>query len=426
MTQPTSGSVSSTNLANAFKEMFPDRRLEQQATLERDLLKWLPKADDFEGINSVAASGGWMYIPVRYAMNQARSAHFAQTQAAVTAGVGHGKVARFALDRKSYYGSITFDRESVMAARSNKGAFYRIKEKEIEDLLTGMGMEAEKHLWGDGNGNLGQIGSITTANPGVITLANAEDIVNFEVGMLLGADTGISGEGTNRDGTEEVTKVDYDAGTVTMTSDVVTDHSWAANDYLFRSTGDDVNAAGDGGQVMQGVAGWIPATAETSGTFLGQDRTLDTVRLQGSRQSWLGSIEETLKKLLSKMHRIGARPDSIFVSYANWHRLELELGARAIREEAKDSPFGLSSLRYAGPKGVMRVMPAVYCPDDVGYCLRRDTWKLHHLGGFPHVIVTNGNREQQLTGADGSELRVCFFGNLACHSPKDNGVFSIT
>ena len=74
MAQPSVGSVSATNLANAFKEMFPDRRLEQQAVLERDLLKWLPKADDFEGYNSVNTGGnGWMYIPVRYAMNPGRS-----------------------------------------------------------------------------------------------------------------------------------------------------------------------------------------------------------------------------------------------------------------------------------------------------------------------------------------------------------------
>ncbi len=150
------------------------------------------------------------------------------------------------------------------------------------------------------------------------------------------------------------------------------------------------------------------------------------VRLAGSRQTYLGSIEETLKKLISKMHRIGAKPESVWLSYANWHRLELELGARAIREEASDSPFGISSLKYSSPKGMMRIMPATFCPDDRGYVFKRSTWKIHHLGGFPHIVGTDGLRERALTGADGTELRVRFFGNLACDGPKHNGVFGIS
>lgn len=427
MTQTSTPAVSAANQLNAFKELFTESRLEQTAVLDRDLLKWMPKADNFEGAASVNSGDGFDYHIVRYAMNQARGAQFASAQGlSGNSTAGTGKVARFALPRTRYYAVVAFNDEDILASRSNKGAYFRLKEKELEDQIMGMMMEVEKHLWGDGNGNLGQISAITNANPAVVTLADPEEIVKIEVGMRIGANTSADGTGTDRVGAEEVTAIDYDAGTFTLTSNVVADHTWAANDYLFRSFGDDVTATGDAGNVMTGIAGWIPLTAPGgSDSFFGQNRSVDVVRLAGSRQSYLGSIEETVKKLISKMARIGARPDSMWLSYANWNRLELELGARAVREEASNSPFGITSLKYASPIGMLTVMPAVFCPDDRGYVLRRDTWELKHLGGFPHIVDTDGQRERALKDADGTEVRARLFGNLCCKLPKHNGVFNI-
>lgn len=413
MAAPTSASSNITTLADGFKELFPQTRLEQLALINRDLLRWLPKLDKLEGDG--------LNIPYRYEMPQGYGSVFATAQSNITSG----KVARVTLYRKTYYGLVTIDNESARAARSDIGAFYNIKEAEMEDIVQSVAQELETHLWRDGNGNIGQISSITTADPGVITLTNAEDVANFHVGKTIGANPGVAGlTGTDRGGEEAVTVIDVDAGTVTMTSDVVTDHSWAADDYLFNGSGDE--ATGDGGRVVNGLGAWIPTTAETSGTFLGMDRTSVPHLLQGFRQSFLGSIEETIKKLHSKMRRFGKNPDSIWLSHTNWHRLEQELGARAYREDGTAATFGLPTLKYASPNGMLRVYAGAFCPDDVGYVLKRSTWALYHLDPVPHFAEDDGLRMLRGATYDGVEVRVRFWCELGCKDMSQNGTFAIS
>lgn len=397
-------------LADAYKELFPDRRLEQVSNLDRDLLKFFPKKDDLEGDG--------INIPMRYAKPQGVGAGFAQGQANITSG----KVKKVFIERNSYYGFVSIDDEAIMAARSRKGSFYGIKEVEIEDMVSAVSQELEAALWRDGSGAKGTISSITSAVPSVITLTNPEDVLNFAVGENLEARTTADAD---RGGDEPITAIDPDAGTITMTSNLVADHSWAATDRLVRGQAA-AGAGSDFNQVVKGLAAWIPVTAETSGTFLGMDRTDDVVRLQGSRQAYLGSIEETVKKLNSKMGRLGARPDSIFLSHDNWHRLELELGSRAVRTDGTAATFGLPTIQYSTPKGRVSVYAGAMCSETEGYILKRDTWAVHHLGGLPHLVMTDGQRSTRGQDYDGIEIRARFWAELACSSPMHNGVFSIS
>ena len=411
----TSAASTRTALADAYKELFPDRVLEQLAMMDRDLLRWLPKADDLDG------DGIW--VPMRYARPQGISVDFAGGQASVTAGA----VERAFISRNRYYGFVSIDDEAIYSARSNRGAFYNIKEVEIEDMIQQVAEELEKHLWRDGQGYLGVISSITNANPSVITLTNPEDVANFHPNMYLEARADAGSQvftGADRGGDEQIASIDYDAGTLTMSSNVNSDHGWVATDGLFRGAAGAVASDYDG--VVTGIAAWIPETAETSGTFLQMDRTADTVRLQGFRNSWKGTIEETVKDLRSRMSRLGATPDSCWVSHANWHRLELELGSRVIREDGGPENFGMTSLKYSAPKGVINIMAGAFCPEDVGYLLKRKTWMLHHLKGLPHIVVTDGLRSLRGADFDGITVRGRYWCELACDGPKHNGRFEIS
>ena len=406
----SSAASTRTALADAYKELFPDRRLENLAAMERDLMKWLPKKDDLEGDG--------IHVPMRYARPQGISSDFAGGQASVTAG----KVKKVYIERNRYYGFVALDDEAIRSARSRKGAFYGVKEEEIEDMIQQVSQELEIHLWRSGTGVKGVISAISTANPCVITLTNPEDVANFHVGEVLECrDVTLS---TDRGGDEAITAIDDAAGTITMTSEVDTDHSWAAADVLLRGTVGAV--ASDVSSVVTGLGGWIPTTAETSGTFFGMNRLDDVSRLQGFRQAYLGSIEETIKKLRSRMGRYSARPDSIWVSHDNWHRLELELGSRAVRQDGTGATFGLPTLKYASPKGNMNVFAGTFCPEDAGYLLKRDCWTLHHLDGLPHLVMSDGLRSTRGQDYDGIEVRARFWAELACNAPFHNGTFAIS
>lgn len=414
MAMTSTPQVTVANLAKAYKELFPQIRLNQLAEMDRDLFKWLPKKDDLVGGDTSGGSGGYYFVPVKYGMPQSILSSFGGAQnLSGNQQAGRGRVTRFELKRNSYYGVLALDDESIRAARDRNGAFYDVKEAEIEDLVKSISMELEKHLWRDGDGTLGTVSGTPTGN--VITLSNADDVANFHVGMYITDEA--AGQITYVEG------VDLDAGTITVNDDT----GFADTEKIYRSDDTVTGTVDDDGSVVIGVAGWIPETAETSGSFKGSsDRPNDVQRLQGFRQSYLGSIEETLKKCASKMRRLGANYDSIWLSHTNWHRLEQELGARAIRQDGSDSPFGISSLKYASPDGVKTVMAGAFCPDDKGYLMKRDTWTLHHMDPVPHIVTTDGLRTARLSSADGIEIRVRMWVDLGCREPKNNGVISIS
>lgn len=411
-----------TNLADAYKELFPDRRLSQLSLMDRDIMRWFPKKDDLEGDG--------IHVPMRYGMPQGLGANFGQGQANVTSG----KVKKTFITRNRYYGFVALDDESIRAARSKKGAFYGIKEVEIEDMIQMVGQELEAHLWRDGSGVLGTVSSVAT---GVVTLTNPEDVANFHVGMPIAALEGAA-DTARTDTVTAISAIDESAGTISFPDDKTDVDGWVANDRLIRcQVGASITAGLDmtGGvgsvlcdynNVVNGLSAWIPATAETSGTFLTMDRTDDVTRLQGFRQSYLGSIEETIKKLRSRMGRYSSRPDSIWLSHDNWHRLELELGARAVREDGSAASFGLPSLKYASPKGLMNVFAGAFCEENVGYLLKRDTWAIHHLDGLPHLVMSDGLRATRGQDYDGIEVRGRFWAELACDAMFHNGRFVIS
>jgi hypothetical protein len=411
----SSAQSNKTNLAKLYKDLFPQRRLEQVALLDKPFLNWVPKADDLEG------TGLW--IPYKVGAPQGFSSQFystAATDMGAQNNVTSGTAARAFIEAKDYYGVVSIDSKSMRQARSNMGAFVRLKETEVEELTKMLSQELAIHLWKDGTGVIGVRASVSGA---VLTLTNIADAVNFQPKQYIQFSETASG-GTLLDSGQAlvVSKVDYDLGKITFTENVSEISGHGDGDYLFNRGNYSVSSSAL--RMVTGVAKWIPTTAETSGTFLQMDRTSHVQYLQGHRQTFTGSLEETIKKLLTKMSRVGARPDAGWVSFNTWLKLEMELQGRAYREDAKDSPFGLSSLVYGGPGGNIRFMADPFIPDAAGYLLRRDTWTLHHLDGLPHLVTDDGNAAQRGQDYDGLEMRVRMWMELACTQPKDNGTFA--
>src|SRR5690606_26386476 len=131
----TSAASTRANLPAIFKDLFPQRRLEQLAIIEHPFLTWVPKADDLDG------NGLW--IPYRIGTPQGRSRDFAAAQASVSSGTA----ARAFIEAKDYYGVVSLDSKSMRQARSNMGSFVRLKETEIEDIVKQMGQDLATHIW---------------------------------------------------------------------------------------------------------------------------------------------------------------------------------------------------------------------------------------------------------------------------------------
>ncbi len=395
------------NMANfqaALKEMYPPDVLEDMTYQNNPLLAQFPKDDD--------AGGEQIKVPVIYAPPSGRSSKFATA----VANKGNTATTAFLLTYAEDYSLASIARKVIMATRKDAHAFAEAAKTEVDQAFNNAVRSLAKAVYGSGNGDLGQIGSVTAANPMVITLANVNDITNFEVGMVLVADpaqTGGSLETTP--GTITIAKVDRDNGTITTDFDnsgPTTD--WSANDYLFQE--------GDEGAMIDGLQAWMPATV-TSTLFNNVDRTLDSVRLGGVRHDGTGqSVEEASIDGLSKCGREEGAPDALFMNNLQYRRLIKSLGAKVeYVETGKEAKVYFSGVRiYGGPVPALAYQD-FNCPAELEFGLQLDTWKLWSMGPAPHIFDQGTDQEQlREANADAVEVRCGYYAALGCKAPGYN------
>lgn len=393
--------MTAANLSNqqyALKRLWPQSRIENEVYPDHPLLAMIPKDTNFVGDSLVLA--------LRYADPQGRSADFATAQANITANKG----ARFLLTRASDYQLVRLTTEVIQASKNDAGALVRTLDTEMQAGMNNIGASLARALYGDGTGYIGQ--SNSTASP--ITLVNANDIVNFEVGMTIVA--AATTTGAIRSGSGVITAVDRDAGTITYTGTIT---SLAANDYLFVQ-GDAPNNGGTNLKVT-GLLGWIPSSAPTSTAFFGLDRTPDPTRLAGLRID-ISSMapEEGLVTVLSKQSREGAKPDMGFCNHVFYRSVAIALGSKVEYAPMSSGDVGFTGLRVIGPKGEFKMFADQDCPSAKLFSLTMKTWKLYSLNSAPQIFDLDGDRLGRVYNADEWEARLGYFAQMGCTAPGWN------
>ncbi|RMF61422.1 MAG: hypothetical protein D6746_05575 [Bacteroidetes bacterium] len=378
--------------------------MEHIAINKRPLLSWIPKVEDFYG--------DVLVVPVLYENPQ--SAGIASLSTAV-ANAQTTKQVKFQISaRKKAYGAVQIEAEAMMAAAKDVGAFIRAKDTQIRGMLRQMGKQAHLSLYRDGSGTLGVVSSVSS---NTITLTRKADVYNFGEGQVLQADTG--GNKTARTGTMTVVKVNHAAGTIEVDSLV---SGTTTSDHLY--TQGNIDA------VITGLEGWIPLTAPgSSDSFFGVNRSVNVAALSGHRVNDTSrSILTNAEELAMLIGEFGGEPDALFLNPRAGLQLSQEVGAKVERTDG-----GRADVLFNGftlhnfVTGPISVIFDPGCPQDRGYMLQRNTWKVHHLGGFPHLISDDGR--DSLRSADGSydgiEVRARYFAELACDAPGYNGVMAV-
>jgi len=402
--------VTTTTFADMLKTLYPAGVPENVASRNRVLLSKLAKKDGFTGAN--------MAVPIWYGNPMARSASLSTAVTRSTnTNIAPAKSEQWVVTRAKDYAVTTIDAEAIMASRDNPGAFVEARKSQIDMMLDQLGHSASIACYGSGSGSIGRRSSLSS---NTITLTVPADAKNFSVGMSLvaGPNDSASGLRTNS-AVVYVTAVDLDAGTVTV-NDASLVGSFADNDYLFPE--------GDPGVKMKGLAGWLPLTAPTAGdSFFSVDRSVDTVRLAGNRlDNSSAPISENLLTLAEKCVMVGGRPDAAYLNHTNFSTLVKELGSKVVYNDGGGKAgVGFRGVEIYTSAGVLTVFPDPDCPSNRGYVLQMDTWKLHHLGGFPHLVMDDGNNAIRQASDDGIEVRARYYGQLVCTAPAFNGVMSI-
>jgi hypothetical protein len=416
--------LSSSQFSAFFKNRYPQRKIEDLVAYGKPFYGQIKKSDELVGTTT--------FVPLQFDSPQGLSPSLQDALRNVSSSVGIA----WGISPASYYAGLTIDAKTMLASRNNEGAFFRAREREFESVLEQMGQQLEMMLWRTGSGSIGQL----SADPGTgtsFTLTDSSDAINFHIGQSLRFYDDVAGE---PDGAAEhngapiagsaprVVEVNEDTGVIEI--DAAFDADTEINDHVVRDSG--TGASGVDNRIV-GVPGWIPAVDPTSGdSHFGVDRSVAPQRLAGHRQTWLGTIEETAKRLDAKIRRINQKGKQLWVSYENFNRLDLELGARGYRmEDGKKGTFGRVSLMMSTPGGGCEVKAAPYVDNGVAFLLTPDTWKLCHLGPLPHLVQDDGLTAVRIGGGvagnaeDGIEIRLRYFAQPVCLNPYANGRIEI-
>lgn len=371
-------------------------------------------------------------VPLEYGVPQGRSHAFANAQAQQTPT----SLASFFVFVIQDYQLVTITNLLMEQTKSSAGAFIDAAKQQMDGGFRNLTNNIAFELFSDGTGTRGFIGSTNSAGAPtyIITLANAQQVVQFEVGMLLVnftiTSTTISAISAS---TAMITAVDRAAGIITVLASAV-DGSWAVAGKGLGINGDIVAGTINTGSALalSGLAAWLPKVAPgPSDSFWGVNRSVDSTRLGGLRYDASSyTIEEGITNALAFANREGARPDLCIMDFASYAALVNSLGAKVQYVQAKhdEVEVAFDGITFQSAYGKITILADRSAPPQTAYILTMNTWKLRSLGKVPHILKygMEGLEGLRVGNADALEVRIGYYGNLICSAPGWNMVVSLS
>ena len=396
-----------TSFDAALKQHYTDDRVEDMVYKRNPFLALVSKMEDFGGRN--------LPIPIIYGNPQGRSKTFsnAKTRGAATSS----KITDFVLTRVKDYSIATIDNETLEASKGNQNAFMTAATTEVDGAINSLTRSIAIGCFRDSSAAIGQVLAEPSNSAGTftVTLKQASDVTNYELGMILviwSAKSG--GSQRNSDGSDvnwEIVAIDRDSGVLTLSGTYDGSGTIAANDYLF--------VEGDRGLGISGIADWIPDTAPTSTLFFQVDRSADVTRLGGLRLDASGvPIEEALIEGDAMIGREGMYIDHYFMNPKKIGDLKKALGTKVqyVNLQA-NARVSFTGVQIDGEKGPITCLSDFNCPYDRCYGVAMEYWKLYSIGKAVRVIDTDGLQMLRQADSDGVEVRYGFYGNLGTRAP---------
>lgn len=427
--------ANSANQIAALKELYTDDKeyMKDLVYKENPFLALVPKDESPDGF-----AGKYIPVPLEYGTPQGRSHSFANAQLQQTAA----QLVSYFVYVIQDYQLVTITNLLMEQTKSNAGAFVDAAKLQMDGGFRNMTNNIAFELFGSGTATRGTSSSTSSQVGGIaaggvsMTLTNSQQIVAFEVGMLLVA-SATDGGAPSTD-TVLVTGVDRANGIVTGTaSAAVLSANWAIGSgsaYLTIS-GDlpSTGAANTGSFLaLSGLAAWIPTTTPAStDSFWGVNRSADPTRLAGLRyNAILQTIEEGMTNALAFTNREGGKPDLCIMDFASYAALVNALGAKVqyVQVNHDEVEVAFEGITFQSAYGRVTVLADRSCPPQTAYLLTMSTWKLRSLGKVPHILTygMEGLEGLRVGNADALEIRIGYYGNLICSAPGWNCVVQLS
>lgn len=415
-------------VAGILKELYDDQKVQWLTYKDNPFLAMLKKEEKFPG--------KYFPVPVVYGLSQGSSATFANAYN----NQSSPQVAEFLVTRVADFSLATIDGQLLAAAQTDPGAFIDGSELMIDAAFQNEVNRIASAIFRNGAGTIGQIASVAfvSGTTYTITLADPDDMVQFETNQVLVAVQNVDASGTAPTDTATVTKVDRNAGVLTVTSATNIASDWPAT-YWLAIQGDLPSLSNNNFQPsgstttnsllkIAGLAAWLPLSAPSSSdSFFGVNRSIDNQRLAGvSYDGSALSLEEALLQGTGRIALNGGRVDTGICSYSTYTALITSLGAKVQYIDKEVGQIGFRGVQVNGANTTMSIFPDRNCPDGVIYCLEMDSWCLRSQNPAPHILKYMDEIEiLRVPGVDAAELRIGMYGNMYTNKPGHNGVIKV-
>jgi len=401
----------STSFAEPMLKQYYDKAMVENLVYQgRPFFALLKKKTDF--------TGEVQKLPLIYGNPQGASSSFAKAVANKT----NSKLKAFLLTTATEYAVASIANEVLEASSNDRGAFLNALTVEIDGAMDQVARKLSIAAFRSGSGSIGRMVSTQSGASTTLTLSNPEDIVNFEVGQALVADS-TDGTGTVGTTVAYVISVDRDNGTFEASASqggvaaTATANDLAANQYIF--------VEGDFGAKMKGLQAWLPSSVSGSDSFFNVNRSSDKSRLAGVYMDLSGkNMEEALIALETRISREGGKPTHCFLNHTDWNLLKQELGTKIMYIDVKANTEAVISFRgiqLNGNSGPITVLADRDCPVGEAFMLDMKTWYLLSRGEPVRLFQADGQRVLREANDDAVTARVISYHQLGCAAPGWNG-----
>lgn len=414
-----------------IKDLYPNYEAPEELRKNNPFYSTIQKMTEFGGKS--------LEVPLIVGSPQGGGSVFTEALAANNLSTSYDNMfASFALTRKKDYVLATIDGETIETTDQDDYAMVQVFQKTLDLAFHTSLRRIARHMFRDGTAWLGKVGSIAGA---VITLATKSDAYNFDAGMRVSLyRTAAILMDTVRDATEVtpilVTAVDYEAGTITVSAA----GTIAANDYITaandRTVATSASTIFTNSRVITGVKQWIAgsqagafaagvAGAQLQASIYGVTRTSNTAALAGTALDCTGlAPDEAIIRLATRVHALGGRPDTCWMSPSNFSALVQFLGSRVIYDRVQSveaAEFGFQAVVLMGDNGPIKCVSDINVPDSEIFLLQMDTWDLCSAGAAPRILMRDGQQVLRVSNDDAYQYRVGAYLNMRCRAPNFNG-----
>lgn len=390
--------------AALLKKFYNPGKVQNMVYKKQPWFAMVPKSSKMPGTS--------LETPVQYEDSQNRSANFSDAASGATTL----QSVVFSVAPQHDYGLATIDGELIRAAESNEGAFMRAGTNAIGSVINGLTRSWAAKMWRTGFGELGTI----TVSGSTFTLANIQNIVHFSKGQRVVFSASTASDALRSATALNVTAVNRATGVVTC--DATMASVGATNGDTVFCLGDREDSATPTKRCVTGFQGWVPASAPTSASFFGVDRSADVTRLGGLRQSSAGqAIEEAIIDAAMLAGREGWNLSHLFMNYAEYANLLKMLSSKVEIDIKTDMPnISFSGIKVWGAGGAITVVPDGTIPPELIAGVTMDTWLLRSRGEPIGVLDEDGLGMLRHPTLDAYTMRYGGYGNLTCNAPGAN------